>query len=39
MSDKHLCWVPRPWDEYPSDFMGLVLHSEVTFHYRQTNKI
>ncbi|CAD6243699.1 GSCOCT00013110001.2-RA-CDS [Cotesia congregata] len=39
MSDKHLCWVPRSWDEYPSDFMGLVLHSEVVSHYRQTNKI
>ncbi|KAH0547108.1 hypothetical protein KQX54_017119 [Cotesia glomerata] len=36
---KHLCWVPCPWDEYPSVFMGLILHSEVASHYRQTNKI
>lgn len=39
MLSKHLCWVPRYWDEYPSDFMGLVLQSEVMSHYRQTNRI
>lgn len=39
MLGKHLCWVPRLWDEYPSDFMGLVLHGEVSAHYQQTNKI
>lgn len=39
MLNKHLCLVPALWSQYPSEFMGLVLHSEVGAHYRQTNKI
>lgn len=36
---KHLCLVPSEWDQYPSEFMGLVLHREISSYYHKNKKI